>query len=105
MIVVQTLSEFLSFIDMAKQQNISYSIIGSEKEGFEGVLVPDKRNNKFYGKYALLCPSFKVFVSVRSPLDEKHTITDISSSFGFTEFKHISLKDGILYCNNRILGG
>ena len=50
MIVVQTLSEFLSFIDMAKQQNISYSIIGSEKEGFEGVLVPDKRNNKFYGK-------------------------------------------------------
>ena len=89
MIIVKTLNEFLSFIDMAKQQNISYSIIGSEKEGFEGVL-----------KYALLCPSFKVFVSVKSSLDEKHTITDISSSFGFTEFEHISLKDGILYCNN-----
>ena len=38
MIIVKTLNEFLSFIDMAKQQNISYSIIGSEKEGFEGVL-------------------------------------------------------------------
>ena len=96
MIIVKTLNEFLSFIDMAKQQNISYSIIGSEKE----VLSSDKRNNKFYGKYVLLCPSFKVFVSVKSPLDEKHTITNISSSFGFTEFEHISLKDGILYCNN-----
>lgn len=105
MIIVKTLNEFLSFIDMAKQQNISYSIIGSEKEGFEGVLGSGKRNNKFYGKYALLCPSFKVFVSVKSSLDEKHTITDISSSFGFTEFEHISLKDGILYCNNWILGG
>ena len=70
MIIVKTLNEFLSFIDMAKQQNISYSIIGSEKEGFEGVLSSDKRNNKFYGKYVLLCPSFKVFVSVKSPLDE-----------------------------------
>ena len=50
MIIVKTLNEFLSFIDMAKQQNISYSIIGSEKEGFEGVLSSDKRNNKFYGK-------------------------------------------------------
>jgi len=100
MIIVKTLNEFLSFIDMAKQQNISYSIIGSEKEGFEGVLGSGKRNNKFYGKYALLCPSFKVFVSVKSSLDEKHTITNISSSFGFTEFEHISLKDGILYCNN-----
>lgn len=50
MIIVKTLNEFLSFIDMAKQQNISYSIIGSEKEGFEGVLGSGKRNNKFYGK-------------------------------------------------------
>jgi hypothetical protein len=67
MIIVKTLNEFLSFIDMAKQQNISYSIIGSEKEGFEGVLGSGKRNNKFYGKYALLCPSFKV-ESVRKSL-------------------------------------
>lgn len=102
MIIVKTLNEFLSFVDMAKQQNIPYSIIGSENEGFEGVTSFDaaKTNNKFYGTYTLLCPSFKVFVSVKSPLDEKQTITDISSSFNFAEFKHISTKDGILYCNN-----
>ena len=41
MIIVKTLNEFLSFIDMAKQQNISYSIIGSEKEGFEVVQIKE----------------------------------------------------------------
>lgn len=54
MIIVKTLNEFLSFIDMAKQQNISYSIIGSEKEGFEGVLGSGKRNNKL-SQFQVLC--------------------------------------------------
>ncbi len=42
MIIVKTLNEFLSFIDMAKQQNISYSIIGSEKKGLKEFLVQIK---------------------------------------------------------------
>lgn len=102
MIIVKTLDEFQKFIDLAKQHNLPYSIIGTEKEDFEGVVTSlgKPKNNKFYGKYALLCSLFNVIVSVKSDIDEKHTITDISSTFRFTKFKQIYLKDGILHCNN-----
>lgn len=40
MIIVNTLAEFQTFIDLAKQQNLPYSIIGAEKEDFEGALTP-----------------------------------------------------------------
>ena len=102
MIIVDTLDEFQMFIDMAKQQNLSYSVIGSEYEAFEGAFSFNEPTikNMFYATYVLLCPAFTVYVSTKIKLDDKQTITNISSTFNFTAFKHITLRDGNILCCN-----
>ena len=102
MIVVKTLDEFQQFIELAKQQNITYSVIGSEKEDYVGVMNFDNtpQHNKFICKYALLSPSFTVFLAITANLEDKEKIQAFSSSIGFKSFKSLYLKDGTLFCNN-----
>ena len=100
MIIVNTLDEFQMFIDMAKQQNLSYSVIGSECDD-EKTFSFGETDTELRARYVLLCPAFTVYVSaIIKTNDDKQTITNISSISNFTAFKHITLIDGNISCYN-----